>query len=71
MGIPVGRSFEIAYAQLRMLFFLCRDVRRMAVQNRLCSASDAILSLPGCASDGRSKSLKLSCGCYCSLPGCA
>ena len=43
MGIPVGRSFEIAYAQLRMLFFLCRDVRRMAVRNRLSSVADAIV----------------------------
>ena len=43
MGIPVGRSFEIAYAQLRMLFFLCWAGRRMAVHNRLCSAADAIV----------------------------
>ena len=43
MGIPVGRSSEIAYIRLWMLFFLCRDVRRMVVRNRLCSAADVIV----------------------------
>ena len=42
-GMCVGWSFEIAYIRLRMLFFLCRDVCRMVVRNRLCLAADVIV----------------------------
>ena len=71
MGIPVGRSSEIAYAQLRMLFFLCRDVRRMVVRNRLYSAVDVfVLCRDVCRIAVRNR-LCSAADAILSLPGCA